>query len=242
MACQSKPKRLLRLARPRRPCPSDAATSLGGVAAAQSQHNAAVACSIDSSEQSRISNNSPRAKVAALAVTTASLGHIPKQLVNTRRASPFFWPALRRFKPAFKRRLSLPPLPIRFRHFRHTRTGPGRCSSSALSEGFVDIILQTHTATALDHTASACIETAASGSVAAITAAAGVCFGSERLCLAPGSLLMAEIELPVLRMISVSCASVSFKRFRTTLTWTRSRTSRAFRERLLRRIIMWLPA
>ena len=87
-------------------------------------------------------------------------------------------------------------------------------------------------------TASACIDAAASCSVAAITAAGGVCFGNDRHCLAPASLLMAEIEFPVLRMISESCASVSLRRFLTTFTCTRSRTSRLFRERFLRRIII----
>ena len=201
--------------------------------------SAAAACSIDFPEQSRISRNSPRADVAALPATAAFLGHIPKQFVRTSRTRFFFCPPLHSLRLAFRRRLSLPPFSIRPRHFRHT---PGRCSSRARSEGFVDINLQARTAMALDHTASACIDTAASGSVAAITAAVGVCFGNERHCLAPASLLMAEIELPVLRMILASCASVSFKRFLTTLTCTRSRTSRAFRERLLRRIIIGLPA
>jgi hypothetical protein len=54
------------------------------------QKSAAVAFSIDSSEQSRISKSSPRANVAVLAVTTASLGQIPKQFVKTSRARRFF--------------------------------------------------------------------------------------------------------------------------------------------------------
>jgi hypothetical protein len=92
----------------------------------------------------------------------------------------------------------------------------------------------------LDHTASACRGAAASGSVAPITADGG-CFGSDRHCLAPASLLMAEIEFPVLRMMSLSCASVSFRRLRKTLTCTRSCTSRQFRERVRRRIIIGYP-
>src|SRR6478752_10274269 len=127
-----------------------------------------------------------------------------------------------------------------FQAFAAYQHGTGPLQLQRAKRGFVRHDLQEHAATTSDHTASACIDTATSGSVAAITAAGGVCFGNERHCRAPASLLMAEIEFPVLRMMSASCASVSFKRFLTTLTCTRSRTSRAFRERFLRRIIMWL--
>jgi hypothetical protein len=53
------------------------------------QKSAAVTFSIDSSEQSRISKSSLRANVAALAVTTASLGQIPKQFVKQAARAAF---------------------------------------------------------------------------------------------------------------------------------------------------------
>jgi len=57
--------------------------------AIRNQKSAAVTFSIDSSEQSRISKSSLRANVAALAVTTASLGQIPKQFVKQAARAAF---------------------------------------------------------------------------------------------------------------------------------------------------------
>ena len=120
------------------PCPQAARPYLSGVVAPR-QVSAAVAKSIDCFEQSWIRIISPRSNVATLPATTADLGHIPKQLIRTSRARVFLLPAARRFRLAFRRRLSLFPSAILFRHFRHTSTGPGRCRLRARGKGFFDI-------------------------------------------------------------------------------------------------------
>src|SRR6202042_2194340 len=80
--------------------------------------------------------NSPRRNVLALAITTACLGQIPKQLVKTVRGRlPF--PPVRCLSSAFNRRLTLLPSSARFRHFLQTRTAPARCDFTIInSEGF----------------------------------------------------------------------------------------------------------
>lgn len=138
MACQSRQHRLLGFLGRVALSPGGAALIFPGVMTPH-QVSAAVAKSIDCFEQPWIRIISPRSNVATLPVTTADLGHIPKQLVRTSRARVLLLPAARRFRLAFRRRLSLGPSAILFKHFRHISTGPGRCRLRARGRGFLDI-------------------------------------------------------------------------------------------------------